>query len=294
MSEFSAIEAAFEGFRVARERPWAIVAWAGVALAMSIAQIVLISTLADIPALEETFNLLRAGNPDPQRMTELLSRQLPYEAAIIPISLLYYGIMFAAAFRVVIEPESSKNGLQVGVQELRQTWLIIVIGIVLFIADTGVLFFGSLLVGMASFLGPAVMGMAYVLVMLAWLAFALFVPIRLSLAGPQTFTEHRLRPFNSWALTRTRFWQITGAYVLATAFAIIVVLLGMSVLAGVVALTGTRIETILAPPTGLAGYWTVPHVVYLIGRSILTAMAWAILICPAAVIYQHISREERR
>ena len=240
MSEFSATDAAFEGFRVARERPWAIVAWAGVALAMSLAKIVLILNLADVAAIDEALKLTAAGNADPRHISELMSRQLPYIAALIPISLLYYGIMFAAAFRVVIEPKSAENGLQVGVQELRQTWLIIVIAAILFIAYIGMLFIGLLLATLAQSISKPLGGVVGFLVTLTWFGLSIYVPIRLSLAGPQTFTEHRLRPFNSWALTAAAgsFWPIAGAYVLATAFAVIVVLLGMSVMAGVMAISG--------------------------------------------------------
>ena len=53
-------------------------------------------------------------------MAQLYGQMMPYLAAILPISLLYYGIMFAAAFRVVLEPKSSINGLRLGIQELRQ------------------------------------------------------------------------------------------------------------------------------------------------------------------------------
>lgn len=293
MSEFSATDAAFEGFRVARERPLTIVAWAGVFLAMNIAGIVLQTTLGDQKSIDEMMEMIRLGQSTSAHLGDFFAKQLPYLAATIPISLLFYGIMFAAAFRVVIEPESSSNGLQVGVQELRQTWLIIVISLLLFVANTGMLFFGLVLINATAMVSKAVGGFVGFVVFLTWFALYIVVPIRLSLAGPQTFTEHRLRPFNSWSLTRGRFWPIAGTYVLATAFAVIVMLLGMSVIAGLVAVTGNQLEPTITPTT-LSGYLQPVYVVVTISWSVLEAMAWAILICPAAVVYQHIAAHQTR
>ncbi|MDB5451995.1 MAG: hypothetical protein JWO33_573 [Caulobacteraceae bacterium] len=291
MSEFSATDAAFEGFRVARERPWAIAAWAGVALAMGVAQDVLRGALVDPKIFEELMRLAQAGQPDPARLTQLYGQLIPFMAAIIPISLLYYGIMFAAAFRVVLEPKSSVNGLRLGIQELRQVLLLIIIGLLMFFVYLGVLFIGAALTGVVAMMSRPLAAVAAVVSLLASIGVLIFVPIRLSLAGPHTFADHRLRPFASWSMTRGRFWPMAGAYLLATIFALIVTILCMLILAGVFAATGQTLTAMLQPTTTIAAFFTPMHIIYRVGSAVLNALTWAILVCPAAVIFRQLNRE---
>jgi hypothetical protein len=291
MSEFSATDAAFEGFRVARERPWAIVAWAGVALAMGIAQDVLRGTLVDPKILEEMMKLVQTGQPDPARMAQLYGQMMPFLAAILPISLLYYGIMFAAAFRVVLEPKSSVNGLRLGIQELRQVLLLIIVCVLMFFVSLGVLFIGAAITGLVAMVSRPLAGVAGVVALFAWIAVLIFVPIRLSLAGPQTFADHRLRPFASWNMTKGRFWPMAGAYLLATVFALIVSVLCMLILAGVFAASGQNLGAMLQQPSSVQGFFSPLHIVYRIGSAVLNALTWAILVCPAAVIFRQLNRE---
>ena len=291
MSAFSATEAAFEGFRVARERPWAIVAWAGVALAMSVARIVLTQTLADVHALGQLQQVMSSPHPDVNQVLALASGQLPFLAAFLPISLLYYGILFAAAFRVVLEPGSSVNGLRIGIQELRQVLLILLLSTILFFSDIAVLFAAGLVWAVAAAISKVLGGVVAFIGFLAWVVFAVVVPVRLSLAGPDTFADHRFKPFHSWAMTRGHFWPMLGAYVFATIFAIVVVLLGWAILAGLFAFGGTTIQEMIIPPAQVSEYLHPFRLIYLIGSAFISAQAFAILACPAAAIFRQLNRE---
>jgi hypothetical protein len=291
MTAFSATEAAFEGFRVARERPWAIVAWAGVALAMSVARIVLTGALADVAALGQLQQLMADPHPDVTRILAIAGEQLPFLAAFLPISLLYYGILFAAAFRVVLEPGSSVNGLRIGIQELRQVLLILLLASLLFVADIGVLFLAGLVWAVAAAISKVLGGFVAFVGFLAWVVFVVVVPIRLSLAGPDTFAEHRFKPFHSWRMTRGHFWPMLGAYVFATIFAIVIVLLGWAILAGLFAFGGTTIQQMLIPPAHLGDYLQPFRLIYLVGSAFISAQAFAILACPAAAIFRQLNRE---
>jgi len=270
MSAFSATEAAFEGFRVARERPWAIVAWAGVAFVFLIGDVILRTFLIDANAIQASSRALVAG---------------------ATISLVFYGILFAAAYRVVLEPNSSVNGLRLGIQELRQVLLILISGLLVFIAYLGVAFLcGLAYVLMRPLSEPlaAVIGALSVVISYALL---IVLPIRLSLAGPHTFVEHRLRPFASWTMSRGHFWPMLGAYVFATVFAFVVILLGMAILAGLFAFAGDTVQRIGATPTNFVDNLKPLRIVYLVGTSFIIAQAWAIIACPAASIFRQLNRE---
>ena len=49
---------------------------------------------------------------------------------------------------------------------------------------------------------------------------AIYVGVRLSLAGPATCAEGRLVVFESWTMTHGHFWRLLGAYVLAIFLAV--------------------------------------------------------------------------
>jgi hypothetical protein len=84
---------------------------------------------------------------------------------------------------------------------------------------------------------------------------------------------------------------MAGAYLLATVFALIVTILCMLILAGVFAATGQTLTAMLQPTTTVAAFFTPMHLVYRIGSAVLNALTWAILVCPAAVIFRQINRE---
>ena len=99
----------------------------------------------------------------------------------------------------------------------------------MFFVYLGVLFIGAAITGLVAMASRPLAGVAGVVALFAWIAVLIFVPIRLSLAGPHTFADHRLRPFASWTMTKGRFWPMFGAYFLATVFALIVSILCMPI-----------------------------------------------------------------
>jgi hypothetical protein len=54
---------------------------------------------------------------------------------------------------------------------------------------------------------------------------AITVLVRLSLAGPMTFADRRLRVFASWSMSKGCFWRLFGAYALSFALGGVVLLL---------------------------------------------------------------------
>ena len=59
----------------------------------------------------------------------------------------------------------------------------------------------------------------------AVLSAAIWVFVRLSLAAPMTFDQRRLVVFGSWPFTRGSFWPLVGAYALAIALDVVILVL---------------------------------------------------------------------
>jgi hypothetical protein len=67
----------------------------------------------------------------------------------------------------------------------------------------------------------------------------LYLGVKLSLAAAQTMGERSVRPFDSWRLTRGRFWRLLAAYLLAPIPMVVVVTV---VTAGVFAFRGVSFD----------------------------------------------------
>ena len=141
---------------------------------------------------------------------------------------------------------------------------------------------------MAAFVAIA---LAYLVMLgaMAWLG------VRLSLAGPMTFAQRRLRLFSAWKLTRRRFWPLLGCYLLAFVFVVIIYLVAFS-LYGVItfATTGGSIADVatrlLRPDyTSLQAYLTPAQAAKTVIGGFLSALIYAVGFAPAASAYKAIA-----
>jgi hypothetical protein len=292
MQGFSATDAAFEGFRVARERPRAVAAWILVSIAMTTVQSFMAATLGG-EAINDLMQAAAAGVTDPQKLAKIYAELAPFALAFMPIALLFYAVSNSAIFRVVLEPQTQGTALRLGPQEFRQFALLIIMGVVMFLVNLGLLFVTLSVAALAIRISSAVGGLVAALASLGWAGGLVYFLLRLSLAGPQTFAERRIRPFGSWHLTNHHIWPVAGTYLLAFIFSIIVLILGSIVLAGVIALTGQSVGQVLKPETTLAGYFAPIRVVYLIGWAAITTLSRTIIVSPSAVIYRHLKAQDR-
>src|SRR5690606_7555076 len=111
------------------------------------------------------------------------------------------------------------------------------------------------------------------------------------------FAEQRLRLFESWRLTRGKFWRLFGAYLLAGILALLVVVLGLVIYAAVAAvLTGGDISgvgQVFQPNMSSAGaYFTPAMIIYTAFAGILGAMQYVIMFAPGAVAYRALAGAE--
>ncbi len=294
MSAFLQIDAAFEGFRITRERPKALLIWTVFSLIISMVTPVLLILLGlgdNLEALEATAN---SKSADPAAALENLRNLLPFYALLIPFSLTFQSMIAAAIYRTVLHPEDSRLGyLRLGRDELRLVILSVIYTGLAVLAVFVVALLGGIASAIASKVGlsaPLIgIGLGFFL-----LGILVYVAVRMSLAPIITFSEGRLAIFESWALTRGHFWSITLSYLVAFFSVIAVILLAtviFMVLAAIAA--GGNFEAVgaLFKPdlSSLAAYFTPARVLYSMLGALLTSIYYAVVIAPGALIYHSLN-----
>jgi len=179
MSEFSVQEAAFAGFRAAREHPKALVVWMGASIVVQLVVQSIVVGMAG-PAMGQMTALASAmasdlKHADPSKLEAVFPSVMPAYLVILPLSLIIDAVLYAAMNRVVLRPAREGFGyFQMGTDELRQLALRIAIGLIAF---------AGLVVAFAAIgaLG-AVFAPLAPLGLLAAAAGLVFVSVRLSLA----------------------------------------------------------------------------------------------------------------
>lgn len=288
---FSATDAALIGFKITLERWRAVLVWAAVFAVVSLAGSALTIALAG-PALQNFIALSEQTNPDPQQMIATMAALAPLAIVMLPLTLVYYGVLYAALNRIVLRPSESRTAyLAVGADEVRQIGLMVLLWLLLF----GVYVAGLIGVVLLAVIG-ALINEAFGVALAVLSAVSLFLGliylmVRLSLASAQTFDTGRVNLFGSWALTKGHFWPLVGAYVLAVILYIIVNLAAAGVLLGVVALAGgfEAVGRVLSPDmSSFAAFFTPIQVFYYLLSAALGAFTWLIIGTPAPEIYRQL------
>ncbi len=292
---FPVSDAAFEGFRIARERPKSVLFWALVYFLFSTLAIVLI-----IQVLGPDAALLFVQPPQSQ-MTQAETLRLfgvagKLYAILGPIVLVFGSAMSCAVYRAVLRPEEEGLPLRFGGDEIRLVGLWILLALIVFGAIFVVAFvltFFAALIGAAA--GAAAAGVVSGIVFVGMICAMIWLSVRLSLAAPMTFAERRIRIRDAWALTKGHFWHLAGCYLLAAIFSLIVVLLGLVIAFALSAVTGGGLgaigELIKPDMTSFSTYFSPVRWVYMAVAALLTAMQYVILMAPPAVAYQVLSAE---
>lgn len=297
---FSATDAAFEGFRLVRRNPMALVAWTLVYLIYTLAALFASGGMMRSMAVwMEQVEALENG-PAPTSPEAFAPIMESYFAAMshmlwaIPLSMIISAVLMAAVVRAVLQPDAGGFGyLRLGMDEVRAFVVTLVIGILTAIAAAVAFVVAGIAggVAVASFEGWGVLVM--VLAMLAAGAFVVWLVVRWSLAIPITVAEKRFAIFDSFAMTRGRFWPLLGMAVIAGVMALVVMLLcgliampvsmmgGMSMFVGMNGDDPAEVFRNFNP----ANPWMIASAVI---NAIIYALILAVLYAPFSVAYREI------
>ncbi len=297
---FSATDAAFEGFRLVRRNPMALAAWTLVYLIYTLAALFASGGMMRSMAVwMEQVEALENG-PAPTSPEAFAPIMESYFAAMshmlwaIPLSMIISAVLMAAVVRAVLQPEAGGFGyLRLGMDEVRAFVVTLVIGILTAVAAAVVFLVAGIAggVAVASFEGWGVLVM--VLAMLAAGAFLIWLVVRWSLAIPITVAEKRFAIFDSFAMTKGRFWPLLGMAVIAGVMALVVMLLcglismpvsmmgGMSMFAGMNADDPAEVFRNFNPTNP----WMIASAVI---NAIVYALILAVMYAPFSVAYREI------
>ena len=294
---FSASEAAFEGFRILRREPKSAVVWAGFLLATSIGAMLLM--LPFLRNMAGGFGLTPGTPPSPAAALAIMGEMGRLYLVIIPIYLIVTSVFTAAVYRAVLRPEDKGFGrLELGGDELRLFGLFILMGLLFFGLSFLVTFVGTMVavgVGLAlKSSSPSAAAIAVVVAYLATLIVLLWVSVRLSFAAPITFTQRRIRLFDSWKLTKGRFWSLFGCYVLAFVFVVIIALVDLVVI-GVLSIgmnggSFTQAAASMMRPdySSYASLFTPLYIVRLLVGAVFGLFSWTVMAAAPAAAYREL------
>ena len=289
---FSAGDAAFEGFRVVRRSPVALVFWALAYLAFT--TLIFAAVGGPLIAIMAEAQRIGAsgGMATPEDVEPLMAAYLSVFPLIIPLSLLFNAVLAAAVARSVLEPGRKAFGyLRLGMDEVRVAVVSVVLAVLAFAAYMIL----AIVVGAVAGIAGTLMGGGSWYFLVAFLAMVVVVGVmiwlfaRFSLAVPITVAEKRMAFFDSFAMTRSCTWQIIGLAVIAWVMTMVVALLGLLVcLPIIMAVGGFHRLIMMEGASSLEMFQALGPVVLvmLLVQSVLSALQLAVLYAPFSAAYR--------
>ena len=289
---FSASEAAFEGFRLARRSPMTILIWAVlIALYMG----------AYFSVFAPMFMTIIGAAQEGREVTEsemmnVMGGSIGLMALFYPLSFVFTGVTLAAVNRAIVRPAESAFGyLRLGMDELRVFvvyFALSLLAVIVFIIPYFLVI--ALVAGVGVALGEQNAGITAIVGILAVLAFVaavVFVVVRFSLAMPIVVAERRFAFFDSWGMTKGHFWGLLGMFLLAFVMSIVVSLLISIVALPILWFALGGFDNIANLASWEWADYAPAAITALVVYSLLTALQMAILYTPAAAAYLEIKAE---
>ncbi|WP_332640531.1 hypothetical protein [Brevundimonas sp.] len=298
---FSATDAAFEGFRLVRRNPLALVAWTLLYAVLTLTALFSLSTM--VGSLEawsvQAEAMESVDQPSLDQVMALMSgfgAIMAQVAWLLPVSLVVGAMLGAAVARGVLNPSRDRFGyLRLGMDEVRVLVVTFVLGVIMtFVAVVAFVALGVLIGGAKAAGGGGAAAIAGVVGVLALICLFIWLGVRLSLAVPITVAEKRFAFFDSFNLTKGRFWPLLGMAVLAFVMVMVVQLLSSIVTMPIAFASGMEswsfgsgqdAEDVRAA-LDVTNPWVIAHAV---AEAIVSALTVGILYAPFAAAYRDIT-----
>lgn len=211
----SATEAAFEGFRVTRQNPTAVLLWAVFWLVGLI-----VGALIAAPMILPHMSALEAAKGDINALSsEALQALALAMAGFLPPLILVQALVAPAVYRAVLQPEDRRFGfLRLGKTEARMLGVLVVLAVIQIGLNIGA--------DLATRGAGAVGGLgAAAIVNLVTFALTVWIAARLSLIAPLTMTRSGLPILEGWKRSGPIVWPLIGVVFLSLAMSLLVGLL---------------------------------------------------------------------
>ena len=286
---FPATDCAFEGFRLTRRAPVAVLSWAA-AYAVFIGILFLLVGPHFVTVLSVITEMQAQGQtePSPEDVERLMQAYGVIIGWAMPLGLLFSALISTAIARSVIRPDERKFGyLRVGKDELRVLGASLIVSLIMF----GVTFAGFMIVtvAMAGAMALPALWLVVVLLSLGVIALLAWLSVRLSLVVPSTFAEGRIVLKPAFAMTGKKvFWPLLGMAIIAGVMAMLVGLLGSAVAAPLslmvggnerlIAMEGASVPSLLSALGPMLA-------VSLVVQAVLSAAQVAIMYAPFSAAY---------
>ncbi|RZJ00434.1 MAG: hypothetical protein EON90_07330 [Brevundimonas sp.] len=298
---FSATDAAFEGFRLVRRNPLALVAWTLLYAVLTLTALFslsnMIGPLEAWSAQAEALEGVEAPSMDQlMALATGFGGIMAQMAWLFPVSLVVGAMLAAAVARGVLKPSGDKFGyLRLGMDELRVLVVTFVLSLVMgFGAVLGFVALGVLIAVAKAGGGGGAAAIAGVLGCLGLIALFIWLAVRLSLAVPITVAEKRFAFFDSFGVTKGRFWPLLGMAVIAVVMVLLVELLSsmVSMPLGILSghqgwsMGGGQDPEVVRAALNVSNPWVIAHAVV---EAIVAALTVGILYAPFAAAYRDIT-----
>ena len=295
---FSASDAAFEGFRLVRRKPVALIAWALLYAVLSLASVFAMSNAIGLMVeWGERAEALESAEPTQAEVMAVFQgfgEVMLSLAWLLPVSLIVGAMLMAAVARAVLNPRAGGFGyLRLGMDEVRVFVVSLVLCILLFCGWLAVGLLVGVLAGIAGATGASWMWLVVVLGGLAGVAAIIWLAVRLSLAVPITVAENRFAIFDSFALTKGRFWPLLGLAVIAFVMVLVISLLAMVVTLPLNLMTGLESWSfgsnadpeVMAAALDVTNPWVIVNALV---EAVVYALTVGVMYAPFAAAYRDI------
>lgn len=286
---FSATDAAFEGFRVVRRHPLALVFWSLFYIVIFGLSIVVVGRgMADIMAITE--GLESGGTTSFEDLAPLFDAYTSTFALLMPLGVVAGAVLNAAIARSVLRPAERAFGyLRLGMDEIRVLVVTLVLSVVLTLLMMIPMGFVAYMFWQASAGGGPAAALGGLLGVFAVIALAIWLMVRFSLAVPITVAERKFAFLDSWRATKGRFWPLLGMGLIAFLMSMVVSLLGSIVIMPIQLTVGgfDRMGEYSGQDLGamLQAIW--PAILTgVVTQSILSALQLAVLYAPFSAAYR--------